>query len=314
MSGLRRALESYLAIKNALGSKRQAHERLLRSFVEFAEAKGASPITAQVALDWACSSSGPQCGSARASRLTVARLFLTYLSSIEPATQIPSAHLLAAPRRSPPFLFSVHELGLLIQAADRLGPRDSLRPHTMATVIGVLASAGLRPSEVLQLTVADVQLRHAPPRLLIRESKFHKSRLVPLDVTVAERLQRYADLRAQQGYDGLSDAFFVSEQGGHLSYAALNRAFHGLLATAGIPARTGCRAATLRCIRHSFAVNRIVAWLEQGIDVRRQLPNLSVYLGHVNVAASYWYLTATPEMLVHAGTSFATAAGREGEQ
>jgi len=268
VSNLQRGLESYLAIKDALGTKRHAHERLLRSFVEFAETRGADPVTARVALDWACSSGG---SSARASRLTVARQFLTYLSSIEPATEVPSVHLRAAPRRSLPFLFSVHELGLLIEAARRLGPGDSLRPHTMATVIGLLASAGLRPSEVLRLTVADVQLQHTPPRLLIRESKFRKSRLVPLDRTVAERLQQYAGLRARQGYDGFTDSFFVSEQGGHLSYAALNRAFHGLFAAVGLPARTGCRAATLQCIRHSFAVNRIVAWLEQGVDVRQQL-------------------------------------------
>ena len=177
-------LESYLAIKNALGMSMHAHERPLRSFVQFVEARGeAGPVSAQMALDWACSS-GPQCGTAgRASRLSVARKFLSYLHSIDPATEIPSAGLLAAYRRTQPFLFTTQEVQRLMEVAADLRPRNSLRPLTAAAIVGLLASTGLRASEALRLSMADVELQRSPPRLVVRESKFKKSRLVPLHST-----------------------------------------------------------------------------------------------------------------------------------
>jgi len=194
-----------------------------------------------------------------------------------------------------------------------LRPQASLRPHTLSTLLGLLASSGIRPGEALKLKVGDVLLDLDPPRLQIHKAKFHKSRLVPIHQTVADRLRQYIELRRRLNYDRLSD-FFVSEQGSHIRYKALNDTFQKLVSGLGIQARDGSRKPSLNSLRHGFAVARIRAWYQQGIDVRARLPELSVYLGHVEPAHTYWYLTATPELLSEAARSFAAYAITGGEQ
>jgi integrase len=173
-------LEAYLALEKALGFSLRAKERLLRDFVAFIQARDLSgPIRAQIALDWACSAS-EHCGiSGKAARLSIARRFLLHLSAILPGTEVPSSTLLARPLRRKPFLFSAEEISRLLKAALSLGPQGSLRPHTLSTVLGLLASSGLRASEALNLTIEDVLLDSDPPRLEVRQTKFHKSRFGP---------------------------------------------------------------------------------------------------------------------------------------
>jgi integrase/recombinase XerD len=233
---------TYLALKKALGFHLGVRERLLRDFVAFAEINGLrGTINAQVAFDWACSVSD-RCGiSGRAARLSVARQFLFHLSAVVPGIEVPSPRLLARPRRRKPFLFSAEEISRLLKAALSLRPRASLRPHTLSTLFGLLASSGIRPGEALKLTVRDVLLDLDPPRLQIHKAKFHKSRLVPIHQTVADQLRQYIELRRRLNYDGLSDSFFVSEQGSHLSYRALNDTFQKLVSGLGIQARDGSR-------------------------------------------------------------------------
>src|SRR5215471_6890357 len=129
--------------------------------------------------------------------------------------------LVASFRRPRPYLFTPDPISALIQDARKVGPRGALRPHTFSTLIGLLASTGLRVGEARRLLITDVWLDHAPSCLHIRDTKFHKSRLVPLHPSTAEHLRHYARLRTALHYDGLSDAFFVSEQGGPLSRRTL---------------------------------------------------------------------------------------------
>jgi integrase/recombinase XerD len=146
-------------------------------------------------------------------------------------------------------LFSANEIGRLLKAALSLGPQASLRPHTLSTLLGLLASSGLRASEALNPTVTDLLLDLDPPRLQIRKTKFHKSRLVPIHQTVANKLRQYAELRHYLNYDGLSDSFFVSEQGSPVRYKALNDAFQKLVRGLGIEARDGNRRPNLHSLR-----------------------------------------------------------------
>jgi len=210
-------------------------------------------------------------------------------------------------------LFSANEIGRLLKAALSLGPQASLRPHTLSTLLGLLASSGLRASEALNLTVTDVLLDLDPPQLQIRKTKFHKSRLVPVHQTVANKLRHYGELRHYLNYDGLSDSFFVSEQGSPVRYKALNDAFQKLVRGLGIEAKDGSRRPSLHSLRHGFAVNRLRAWYQQGIDVRAHLPQLSVYLGHLEPAQTYWYLSTTPELLSEAARSFSAYVMAGGE-
>lgn len=298
-------LDAYLALREALGVSTRACRRLLQDFVAYLEKHGdGKPIRAQLAVDWACSTSATCGASGQAARLGLARGFLTHLKASLPETEIPDKHLLAAPRRPQPYIFSAAEISRVLEEAARVGPRGSLRPHAHQALFGLLASTGLRPSEATKLLISDVQLDEQPPRLLIRQTKFQKSRWVPLHPTAADQLRRYAQLRREMNYDALSDSFFVSEQGRQIDLYNLRYAFRCLVPRLGINPRPGQRRPTLHSFRHTFAVNRLRQWYETGADVRALLPNLSVYLGHLDLASSFWYLSATPELLGAAAQLF----------
>jgi integrase/recombinase XerD len=307
-------LEAYLALEKALGFSLRGRERLLRDFVAFIQARDLSgPVRAQIALDWACSAS-EHCGiSGKAARLSIARRFLVHLSAVIPGTEVPSSALLARPLRRKPFLFSAEEIRCLLKAALTLGPQGSLRPHTLSTLLGLLASSGLRASEALNLTIGNVLLDLDPPRLEIRQTKFHKSRVVPIHPTVADQLRHYAERRRRLNYDGLSDYFFVSERGSRIRYMALYNTFQKLVSSLSIKARDESRKPSLHSLRHGFAVNRLRAWYQQGVNAQVLLPQLSVYLGHLEPAHTYWYLSATPELLSEAARAFAAYARPGGE-
>jgi len=234
----------------------------------------------------------------------MARRFLTYLRATLPETEIPHSGLVAAIRRPPPYLLTPPQITALIRAAHALGPRGSLRPQTFTTFLGVLASTGLRVGEAIRLTVQDVHLDATPPVLHIRETKFHKFRWVPLHPTTVVALRRYSAVRTALGYAALSDVFFVSEQGGPLKHGLLRRWFLTVCDTVGLGPTDSGRRPSLRALRHSFAVQRMRRWYEEGQDVQGLLPHLSVYLGHVRPQESYWYLTATPELLAAAAERF----------
>jgi integrase/recombinase XerD len=301
---LRSHLDGYLALRAALSYKVQQARLDLNDFLQYIERQAPDlPISAQLALDWACSvryAAGGQAG-----RLSRVRGFLYYLRVSEPATEVPEFGLIATPRRSNPYIYSSEQICRLIHAAEELEPSHSLRPHTYATMIGLMASAGLRMGEALHLTDADVRLADNQPVLMIRESKFRKSRVVPVHATVADRLRAYRLKR------GRSESFFKNEGNRALSASSVWTTFDEIRKRAGVQPTPDGRRPTLRALRHTFAVNRILEWYQQGLDVNRWLPHLSVYMGHVEPRDTYWYLSATPELLRRASDSFKHYAGKE---
>jgi len=238
------------------------------------------------------------------------RGFLTYLRAILPDTEVPDRGLVAAFRRPKPYLLTPTQIADLIQAAQDAGPPGSLRPHTFATLLGVLASTGLRVGEAMRLTIRDVHLEASPPLFHIRETKFHKSRLVPLHPTTAVQIHRYLALRATFRYDAFSDVVFLSEQGHPLTYHAIGHRFAQLCRQLGLGPTDGGRRPSPHALRHAFAIERIRRWYHDGADVQALLPHLSVYLGHVRPQESYWYLTATPDLLTAAAVRFQRYAAR----
>ncbi len=308
-------LDAYLALRQALGFTMRAERTLLRDFGRFLEAQGdLNPIRAQAALDWACSSSLSRGGSGQAARLSMARRFLQHLRAAYPDTEVPDFSLVARSRRPTPYLFSAEEIDKLLAAARQAGPHGSLRPHTLATLIGLLSSTGLRVGEALRLNVPDLRLDDHPPHLFIRETKFRKSRLVPVHVTTMEMLHRYAEQRKEMGYDGLSDAFLVSEKGTSLRVSSIGHWFGKQVLQLGLWPEKGKRWPCLQCFRHTFAVRRLQTWYREGADVQAMVPHLSVYLGHLRPQESYWYLTATPELLGIAAERFRQYAPQGGQQ
>jgi integrase/recombinase XerD len=274
-------LEAYLAIRDALGLMAGTRGGLLRGFLDHARGATAlgKPIRATTVIEWACDQAPPGCGDAgKAHRLVIARGFLTYLVAVVPGTEIPAYGLLAGHRRRRPYIFSDAEIEALTSAAATAPPRGGLRPRMLATLLGLLASTGLRVGEAIRLTMDDVRLDDRPAHLRVLDSKFRKSRLVPVDPTTAAALANYIRRRHELGYHALSKTFFVNKCGGPLDAGVLGCWFGKITGKAGLrPIREGARRASLHSFRHSFAVRRLRAWHEAGQDVQALLPTLSVY-------------------------------------
>jgi len=183
---LRDWLDRYLAVRRAVGFTMNAEAPRLRDFVTFVEQRGpAGTLRAQLAVDWACDE-GKHTPSGQTQRLSIVRRFLVYLRASVPETEVPSFGLIAGGSRPRPYIYTEVEIQRLLDAARALKPYGALRPHTHATAIGLLASCGLRAGELIRLRLDDVQLDREPPRLQVLDSKFHKSRLVPLHPSVAQ--------------------------------------------------------------------------------------------------------------------------------
>jgi integrase len=303
---LRLHVDAYLKLRRSLGFHTPPIAHNLRELLDYAEAQGfAWPIHAQTILDWIGAS---RCGlPGQRLRLIHARCFLKYLKASVPDTEVPGPPgpgLLPSPIRPKPRLYSTEEIARLQQATSELWEPGSLWQLTPCTIIGLLASTGLRASEVMALKIADVRLEANPPCLYIHKAKFYKSRIVPVHPTTADELRAYLDQRNRTKLRCPSTAFFITGMGRPLSYPTLRRMFVQLLRSVGIEHKDGGRGPLLHSFRHRFAVQRLVAWYRENRDVRAMIPHLSVYLGHLSKEETYWYLTATPELLTAAGDAF----------
>ncbi len=312
IADLQNHLERYLALRRALGFAMRFEGRMLQNFVTFLQDRTlAEPLIAPAALDWACSRGGAKY---QAGRLSMARCFLAHLRVHLPGIEVPAPGMIPSGVRPTPYIYSEAQIAALMREAGALKPTGSLRPHTYATLIGLLASCGLRPGEAVRLRDADVEMEATPPRLVIREAKFRKSRLVPVDSSTADALRSYASTRKLLGYDNLSQTFLVSESGAPLAYSTVGATFLDIARRLGIHGMARSHGGpNLRCLRHTFAVRRLLNWYSQGMDVNKLLPQLSVYLGHAKPQNTYWYLTATPELLRKAGSRFESYADQRTE-
>ena len=235
------------------------------------------------------------------------RGFLLHLKAFEPETEIPSPGLVAKPRRPRAHLYSPEQITLMMETAqDWFWEPESFRQKTYRTVVGLLASTGLRIGEALRLMLDQVHPDHDPPYLEVRDTKFHKSRLVPLHSTVAAKLQEYLGERKQHVRAQVASTFFINDHGRPLRYNMVRKAVLHAQTFAGIvkDESAGHQGPVLHALRHSFAVQRLLIWYRTGVDVRAQLPNLSVYLGHLGMLETYHYLSATPELLTIAVEMF----------
>jgi integrase/recombinase XerD len=209
------------------------------------------------------------------------------------------------PERLVPYIFNENELQRLINPAapDQIGFRK-LQPHTLRAVLLLLYGAGLRVGEAVALTLQDVDLGAAV--ITIRDTKFHKTRLVPVALRLNQAMAQYSAQRKEAGHSQNADApFFVLRQGAPLSIQIVEQAFTRLRRYAGVGRADGARyQPRLHDMRHSFAVHRLTSWYQQGADVQKLLPHLATYLGHVSIAATQVYLTMTPELLHAASVRF----------
>lgn len=295
MSTMPEALEQYIAVRRALGAKLREPAVRLSEFVDFVKNQGAEFITTELALCWAMQPKNAQ-RATWARRLSIVRRFAAWLNAADPRTQIPPPRLLGGrQRRNPPHIYPDQEVELLMAEASRLPSRRNLRARTYTTLIGLLATTGLRPGEVLALARSDVNLQTGI--LSIRESKFGKSRFVPIHDSTRTALAGYAGRRDELDLRLQTEAFFIAETGRPLLASAVRRTFAKMSLAVGIRRPGVRRGPRLQDFRHTFATRKLIEWYRAGLDVERELPKLSTYLGHSDVAHTYWYISADPELL-----------------
>jgi len=292
MMDLRRALTDYLTARRALGFKLERSGKLLPDFIDYLASCGSPTVTTVAAIAWA--TQPRDCHPAWwTQRLVLVRGFAKYLHTLDPGNQVPPIELLPHRRsRTTPYVYSAADIAALLAAADTL--QSPLRATTYKTLIGLLAATGLRTGEAIALDDNDFDRRHGV--LVIRKSKFGKTREVPLHATTVQALVRYASDRDQIAPRRKTPSFLISTARTRLFYQNVHETFLRLVYAAGIAERRP-RRPRIHDLRHSFAIETVLAWYRAGADVEARMPLLSTYLGHVSPSATYWYLTAVPELL-----------------
>jgi len=298
-------MSSFIALRHSLGYQVRTLVTYLTHFDRYVVTTGYCQewLSRSLVEGWVASTALLKPGS-RAHRLHVMRALGRYLAKTHPQTYVaePSAR---CPQASSfrPHIYTNAEIQSLLNGAARLTPVGSLRPLTFVTLIGLLYCTGLRISEALALRLVDVDLTDGI--LLIRDSKFRKTRAVPLPRDVTCALAAYADARRRFRHRLDPDAsFFVNEWRRSCSYPAVIETFLDVARRAGIRGKPGITGPRIHDLRHTFAVHRLLDWYCDGGDVQARLPLLTTYMGHVCLVSTQVYLHITAELLQVAAQRF----------
>lgn len=292
MTALGQALNDYLRLRRRLGYDLERDQPQLEQFVAFLERAGAQRITTELALRWARIPATEHAIIWR-KRLSMVRQFARYLATVDPLSEIPPQDLLPAHQpRIAPYIYAPQEIEALVAAARSL--RRPLAAAMFATVLGLLASTGLRLREALALDRTDVDLHDGV--LDIRACKNHRQREVPLHPSATAALRRYVRVRDEHFPNVTTPTFFVTSWGRRPVKTVFQPTFRVLIAQAGLEGRGHRVRPRPHDLRHTFAVRTLIDWYRAGEDVDRKMPALSTYLGHVSPESTYWYLQSVPEL------------------
>ena len=291
MSELSGHVQDYLRLRRALGFKLERAGHLLPQLVAYLEAAGAATVTSDLAIAWARLPAHTQ-PNHWAQRLAIARGFARYLRALDPATEVPPPGVFPTRRHRPtPFLWSQRDICRLLESTRALRP--AVRAATYEALFGLLATCGMRVGEAVGLDRDDVDLQAGV--ITIRHAKFDRPRLVPLHPTVTEALSRYAAERDRLCPRPRARAFFVSSVGTRLDRSGVGKTLRQITTSLGM--RTESVHPRAHDLRHSFAVDTLIRWQHSGLSVDEHIATLSTYLGHVSPADTYWYLSASPELM-----------------
>lgn len=285
---LAQAVESYLRVRRACGFELKCQGSLLQSFAIFSDTRGKHHVCSDVAIEWA-----GLAGSVHqhARRLGEVIRFSRYIQAEDPSHELPPPVFGSEKRLRPiPYIFSQRDIQCLVQAASESGYR-SLRRKTYSTLFALLACTGLRVSEAIRLRYEDI----TPDGLVIRCSKFRKSRLVPLHETVQAGIERYLEHR--RSYAPFDDHVFVSLRRKSLRIEDVETAFQTAVDKIGLKRGPGLPRPTPHSLRHTFAVRALETCPDGRDHITKHMLALSTYLGHGNVSHTYWYLEAVPELM-----------------
>jgi integrase len=315
---LQARIDDYLAERRRLGFELRSLDTFLAGFARFVASRHhRGPLTIELMADWVRQGKGGRGSPGTwARRLEKLRLFARYLKQFVPDTEVPDESIFGAvPGRVAPHIYHEAEIVELLAAARKLGPRGSLRPATFETLFGLMASTGLRVSEAIHLRDADVDLKHG--MLTVRQTKFAKSRQLPVHPSTVTALAHYRRQRARHVPTTSDSPFLISSRGQRLgqslSERQTHRVFNMLRDSLGWVNRGAHDAPRLHDLRHTFAVRRVMLWHAEDVDVDQMMLALSTYMGHAEIFYTYWYLTAVPELMAFAGDKFERFANLPGD-
>lgn len=301
-------MHSFLEIRRALGRQADTDQKTLRYIDRFLKdvLQPGQPITREIIHQW-LKTIEPLSAVTRINRISTFRKFCCYLSHFDRRTHLIPRGLSPKRTHSVPYIFTDQQIGAVLAAAERLRPRGSLRPFLISTLTGLLYSAGLRISEALKLTLGDVDLKRR--LLLIRQTKFQKSRWVPISVSTANSLRAFLERRRKSGFSTVEAApVFVNPSktanGRAYRYDRFCSVFLKILREEKIRGPMGERGPRVHHLRHSFAVHRLAKWYREGAVISTKLPLLSTYLGHSSLVGTEVYLQATTDLLEEANRRF----------
>lgn len=294
MSDLRELLDGYLSTRRALGFKLTAPAKTLEAFVGWMEEAGEPLIRRDLATAWVSQFSGVTV----LERLNYVRQFAEHVAWFDPATEVPV--LDARPygsHRPRPLIFTKEQVEALLAAAGKLTPR--VRAASWQTLLGLLTVTGLRISEARTLNDDDITLDESGDGsgwARVTDTKFGKSRLVPLHPTTMTAIRKYQRLRDATFSVPKTTAVFVARRGTRIARSTAGNTFREIRTMAGLAGTPVEPAARLHDFRHAFATNTLIGHIRAGGDVDEMMPVLSAWLGHVGPEATYWYLSNTPEL------------------
>jgi integrase len=297
-------VRAYLEERRHLGFTLSISGSQLMAFARFADQAGhCGPLTSQIILDWVQGQATRTTRITWARRLEIVRPFARYRVQFDPGTEIPRRDIFGrAHRRITPHIYTDREITDLLAAAAQLPPKSGLRPATYETLFGLIAATGLRISEALDLRCRDVDLTQG--LLTVRQTKFRKTRLLPLHATATAALARYAALRKRHVATPQQSWFFISSSGTRLANRTVHGVFEQLREKLGWSPRGGHVAPRIHDLRHTFVCRRVQLWHAQGADIDHGMLALSTYLGHAKVSDTYWYLTGIPDLMALAVKRF----------
>ncbi len=306
-------VDDYIASRRKLGFEICTQAKELQLFARYCDTSGhRGPITTDLAISWARL---PQKADPIywAYRLDAVRRFARYRAVFEPETEIPPMGILGSSKRRPtPHIYSEDEIGLFLQAASKLKPIDGLKPHTYVTLFGLLVCTGMRISEALRLTDENIDFENGI--ITIERTKFNKSRMIPIHSSTVKRLKCYWEKKQKYYMLSTCKNVFINDHAIPINYQMALWIFLKIRKSLKWKKTENGRSPTIHCFRHTFAVQRLIRWYEEGADVNQKILSLSTYLGHVEVTDTYWYLTAVPQLLSICAARFKTFTKQQGDK
>jgi integrase/recombinase XerD len=294
MNKLYKAVADYITMRRQLGCKLINEARVLKRFIAFMTKKKKITVKTKLALEFVAQRTNLNNSRWPTAMIGIIRRFAVYLHAIDPKTEIPPTHLLPNNySRRTPYIFSEDEIMRLLGAASNSAEKYGF-VDTFHTLFGLIAVTGMRTSEAISLNDDCIDLSEGI--IEIRQTKFQKSRKIPLHASTNDVLKKYMKDRNEHYPVPKVPAFFLGIRGGRLDRTIVERTFRKMCVTAKVFAE-GHLEPRIIDLRHTFAARNLLRCYQENLDVDRTIATLSIYLGHENPEYTYWYLTSTPELL-----------------